>query len=193
MKTKRILMIAFVMLFVLSIGSVAMAATASPSATTVWTDGTNQVESITVAPAASVAAMNNAVADYIAANFPDGSQEATLLSVDVTFKAGTVFPIWTNFNVAGVKVGDEFLVVHQKADGTIETLIGTVPANGVVRVLVSSASPFSIVKVVSAGSTDDGMTLPKTGDQNSSIPAVLLLCVSLVLAAVVGKKLINVK
>lgn len=117
----------------------------------------------------------------ITAEIPEGAK-----SVDVTIK------------VDGIKVGDTVLVLHQKADGTWESLNARVEKDGEVIATFTSFSPVVIAKVdakatdntvndtVSGDAADNNTvegedaegTSPKTGAPVSVLPALALVCVA---------------
>lgn len=120
-------------------------------------------------------AVENGTADVlgivdITAEIPEGAD-----SVDVTIKAD------------GIKAGDTILVLHQKADGTWESLPARVEKDGEVIATFTSFSPVAIVKVeaptvstgdVAESDTETGATSPKDGAPVSALPALALVCVA---------------
>lgn len=146
---------------------------------TVLVDGKESTGSLSVA-----AASDAKVAEAKAAAAQVSSKAAVLEVVDVNF-SGSFSKITIPFNVKNVVAGQNIVVLHQKADGTWETITPDKVENGKVTVTFTSLSPVAFV--VADGSA---VVSPKTGDV--AVPFVALLAVVAVAgAAVAGKKAFN--
>ncbi len=188
MKAKKITALAVAMVLLLSLSGVALAAGSASGSTGGSTSSVVTVDSISSLSSTTERALTQAAQDYIAANYP-GYVAETLLSVDikVTRLSGSG-SVTLSLNVAGARVGDRILVIHQKSDGSIEIVPAVVLGDGVIQFTLSSFSPISIVRV----STADALAarkLPKTGDQSTAAPMALLLMAGLLTLAVCGKAL----
>ena len=91
------------------------------------------------------------------------SAEADVVAV-VDVKLGTAMPeggIVLKLDVDGVKAGDNVVLLHQKADGTWETILPYTVLDGVVYAHFTSLSPVAIVKLpVVASATPAVPTTP---------------------------------
>lgn len=98
--------------------------------------------------------------------------------VDVDF-AGEISEggLKVTFNLEGVKAGENIVLLHQKHDGTWETIIPDSVGDGEITATFTSLSPVAIVKVevpkTEAGT--DGEKAPKTGVL-PVLPAAALVC-----------------
>ena len=95
--------------------------------------------------------------------------------VEVSLPAGVTMPaegLAITFDVDGIVAGDHIYLLHQKADGTWETITPSKVADGKVTATFTSLSPVAIVKVV------DEATSPKTGAPLAVAPIVALVCVA---------------
>lgn len=95
--------------------------------------------------------------------------------VDVSLPSGVKMPtggIEITFDVDGVVAGDKIYLLHEKADGTWETITPSKVADGKVTAKFTSLSPVAIVKVV------DNAASPKTGAPFMMAPIVALVCVA---------------
>ncbi|MEA5060784.1 MAG: hypothetical protein VB049_12270 [Candidatus Pelethousia sp.] len=120
--------------------------------------------------------------DYIAAVYGAKYKADTLLSINLVVTRKDNAPATISLNVAGVKLGDIILVVHERADGTMEIVPGKVLANGVVEFTLARFSPVSFIRVASKDASS-AQTLPKTGADAAAAPGALLLTASLVCLA----------
>lgn len=183
MKAKKIIALVMVMTMVFAISGVALAVP-SPGGSTV-VDTSSNVTSISISTV-SDSARADLQAAAVEAFGATGTE--TLLVVDLTVNRapGATGPVTVSLNVGGVKLGDTIYVVHQKADGSIEIVRATVTADGVVQFTLSSFSPISIIKVAAGA---PGPKMPKTGDNTTAVPMVMLLVACVAALAVSGKAL----
>lgn len=146
---------------------------------TVLVDGKESTGSLSVA-----AASDAKVAEAKAAAAQVSSKATVLEVVDVNF-SGSFSKITIPFNVKNVVAGQNIVVLHQKADGTWETITPDKVENGKVTVTFSSLSPVAFVVA-------DGKAVvsPKTGDAAVPFVAVIAI-VAFAGAAVAGKKAFN--
>ena len=148
-----------------AMGSVSTKATAvTPDGTSVTVTVT-AVESKTIVEAATTQAAEAVKGGTVlgivdvTAEIPEGAQ-----SVDVTL------------TVDGIKKGDSIVVLHQKADGTWETLASKVEKDGEVIATFTSFSPVVVVKAAATETSQtEGLTSPKDGDPVSVLPVLAIL------------------
>ncbi len=93
--------------------------------------------------------------------------------VDVKLPAGNIPAegISITFNVDGIVAGDKLYILHEKADGTWETINPTKVEDGKVTATFKSLSPVAIVKTVAQA------TSPQTGVAVVA-PLVALVCLA---------------
>ncbi len=114
-----------------------------------------------------------------------GSNAVILNVVDVNFSE-SFKSITIPFNLKNVKANDKIVVLHQKADGTWETITPDKVEDGKVTATFTSLSPVAFV----TGGSAAAVKSPKTGD--IAVPFVAILAVvSLAGSALVGKKSLN--
>ena len=148
-----------------AMGSVSTKATAvTPDGTSVTVTVT-AVESKTIVEAATTQAAEAVKGGTVlgivdvTAEIPEGAQ-----SVDVTL------------TVDGIKKGDSIVVLHQKADGTWETLASKVEKDGEVIATFTSFSPVVVVKAAATETSQtEVLTSPKDGDPVSVLPVLAIL------------------
>lgn len=167
MKAKKMLALVVAMIMVMAIANVALAV-GSPSGSTTPTPVNLETPS-----SSAVAAMTDAADNYVTQKYGSDYVAETLASYDISLQSGASSGTIT-LNVAGVRAGDIILVIHQKADGSIEIIPATVLANGVISFYMGSFSPISIVRVAQAGAASAD-TMYKTGDTTSAATMVLLI------------------
>lgn len=113
-----------------------------------------------------------------------GALDVTLnLTAEEIAKGATV-----TLKVAGVSDNYEYVVYHQKADGTWEVLDATVLGDGTLSVKLTSLSPLVVVKAGevdsddnnddSADSTDGVVVSPKTGETFPVAGMMLVICLA---------------
>lgn len=125
------------------------------------------VTTVTTTDAAALVAEANKVAD-----------KAFIASiVDITAPAGSTVTVK---GVSNVWAGQKVLVLHKKADGTIETIVPSKVADHEVTFTSSTFSPFAIVVDTTA------TTSPKTRDIVVAMSIIAMM--ALAGAAVAGKK-----
>lgn len=134
----------------------------------------------------SVAAANETVVEEAKAQATAivGKKATVLQVVDVIFPK-EFKSITIPFNIVNVKEGDNIVALHQKADGSWESITPDKVDNGKVTVTFTSLSPVAFVAA-------DGATVksPKTGDV--TVPFVAIIAVlAFAGAAVTGKKVFN--
>ena len=113
-----------------------------------------------------------------------GSDAVVLDVVDVNFSE-SFSTITIPFNLKNVKAGDKIVALHQKADGTWETITPDKVEDGKVTVTFTSLSPVAFVAGEAAA-----VKSPKTGDV--AVPFVAIIAViALAGSALVGKKSFN--
>ena len=110
------------------------------------------------------------------------SAKASVLEVVEVSYDGSFSKLTIPFNVRNVVAGQKILVLHQKTDGTWETIIPDKVENGKVTVTFTSLSPVAFVAVDGAV-----VTSPKTADAPIAVIAVMAV-VALAGAAAAGKK-----
>jgi hypothetical protein len=101
-----------------------------------------------------------------------GLASAPFAYVDVKvegYKEGT--PVTVPFNLVNVVAGDNILVLHQKADGTWETIVPDKVEDGKVIVSFTSLSPVVFVR----GTAAPAVASPKTGDVVAMFAAITLI------------------
>ena len=97
--------------------------------------------------------------------------------VDVTADLKGAKSVDVTFSVAGVKAGENIVVLHQKADGKWETLPIVKVEDGKVTATFTSFSPVVVVKAKAAASNGtEGATSPKDGAPVSALPVLAMLC-----------------
>lgn len=112
---------------------------------------------------------NGTVLQVVEVSFPDSFSKITV-----------------PFNLTNVKAGDSIVVLHQKKDGTWETITPDKVEDGKVTVTFTSLSPVAFV----TGSAAGGVKSPKTND--AAVPFVAVMAVVAIAgAAVAGKKAFN--
>lgn len=130
-------------------------------------------------------------------------QTAPVAAVDVNLEGSGVSesnPVTVTFQVPGVNANDAITLVHKKADGTWETIVGTA-GNGTVTATFTSFSPVAFVRtgVAPAQTTETTQTTnvtqtsaatpavnntnarvnPKTGDESAWLVMLFgMLCVA---------------
>ena len=114
-----------------------------------------------------------------AAKAVDADAKATVLTVvDISLPEGTVIDpekgVDITIKAEGVKAGDNIILLHQKADGTWETITPSSVKDGVIVANFKSLSPVAIVKVEAPATTADG-TAPKAGVV-TVLPFAALVC-----------------
>ena len=188
MKAKKITALAVAIVLALSLSGFALAGSSPSGSTGGSTSPVVVVDSIGPLSSGTERALTQAAQDHIAANYPGYAVE-TLLSVDikVTRLSGSG-SITLSLNVAGARVGDRILVIHQKPGGDIEIVPAVVLDDGVIQFSLSSFSPISIVRVSSADAVA-ARRLPKTGDQATAAPMVLLLMAGFLTLVICSKAL----
>ncbi len=200
METKRTaaLIVALVMVFALS--SVAFAAVASPTGSTVVQTSDN-VRSVSTAPLPEAAriVLEQAANDFVAEEMGVDSVFEPLLAIYLAVQRSDNGAASITLNVAGVQIGDVVLVVIRNADGTIETVYAAVLENGVIELELEDFDGCDIVigKIVPNGAAvstnvaGSAVTMPMTGGGFSAAPMALLLVCCLAVMAVCGKALIK--
>jgi hypothetical protein len=102
-----------------------------------------------------------------------GLESAPFAYVDVNvegYKEGT--PVTVPFNLVNVVAGESILVLHQKADGTWETIVPDKVEDGKVIVSFTSLSPVVFVRGAAAPAV---AASPKTGDVVALFAAITLV------------------
>lgn len=188
MKAKKIVALVVAMVMVFALSSVALAIPSPTGSNVAGTSGNVQNIEVKSISATKQADLTEAASSYIASQFGADYVADTLLALDLVVTRTDDKPVTISLNVAGVNVGDNILVIHEKADGSKEIVRAKVLANGVVEFTLSSFSPISIVKVAPKGATGSP-TMPKTGDNATAVPMVLLLVGCVAAMAVCGKAL----
>jgi LPXTG-motif cell wall-anchored protein len=95
-----------------------------------------------------------------------GITDPVFTQVDVSvvgYQQGT--PITITFNLHNVLAGDSLVILHQKQDGTWETIIPDKVEDGKVTVSFTSLSPVAFIKLSNA-TTTSAIKAPKTADTN---------------------------
>lgn len=180
MKAMKRLALVLAAVMVLAVSSVAFAA-ASPSGSSVISVSDVDLGRVSSADAAQ---LESAAADYVARVYGEKFAAEELATYDLIAKsAGTI-----TLNVAGVKAGDNIIVIHKKADGTIEIIPATVLANGVISFYMGSFSPISIVRVADAEAVKANK-MYKTGDATNAAAMVLMVVSCGVVMMACGKAL----
>lgn len=143
------------------------------------------VDGVATTGKVSVAEASEAKEAEAAAQAKAISAKASVLEVvEVSFD-GSFKKITIPFNVKNVVAGQNIVVLHQKADGTWETITPDKVENGKVTATFTSLSPVAFVAVDGAA-----VTSPKTADAYAAAIAMVAV-VSLAGAAVAGKKAFN--
>jgi hypothetical protein len=115
-----------------------------------------------------------------------GITDPVFAQVDVSvigYQQGT--PITITFNLNNILAGDSLLILHQKPDGTWETIIPDKVEDGKVTATFTSLSPVAFVKLSDANFAST-LLAPKTEDTNwqtvmiVGISALMLGCTILV-------------
>jgi hypothetical protein len=117
-----------------------------------------------------------------------GYASAPFAYVDVNvegYKAGT--PVTVPFNLVNVVAGDNIVVLHQKADGTWETIIPDKVEDGKVTVSFTSLSPVVFVR----GTVAPAVASPKTGSEDFVPFAAIILVAAFGVGAIARKKAIR--
>lgn len=144
---------------VLAMGMTAFAAEGSGSAVADAKDVTTNTAGVVVTPTTK-----KAVADAKdqAAAINTNANVLAVINVQYAGKipAGGVL---VTLNVAGVKKGDNIVLLHQKADGTWERINPTEVGDGYVAAIFKDLSPVAIVKLPANSSAATTGTSPKTG------------------------------
>lgn len=112
-----------------------------------------------------------------------GKNAVVLQVVDVNF-AESFKSITIPFNLKNVKANDKIVALHQKADGTWETITPDKVEDGKVTVTFTSLSPVAFV------TGDVAVKSPKTGDMTVPFVAIIAV-VALAGSALVSKKSFN--
>lgn len=188
MKAKKVIVLIAVMATALSLSGVALALPSPMGSSVVGTSANVEKVEIKSISATKEKALVQAANDYIGAHYGSAYAADTLLSVNLVVTRKDDQPATISLNVAGVKLGDTILIVHEKASGSLEIVPGKVLANGVVEFTLSSFSPISIIRV-SLGDAVAARTLPKTGDSAAAAPMALLLAACIAALAACAKAL----
>lgn len=153
MKKGLALLLSVVM--VLAMGMTAFAASPGTTSKDVTSD-TKGVTVTNVAQQTVTAAKNQAAAINKNAN--------VLAVVDVKY-AGTIPAggVAITLYAAGVKKGDNIVLLHQKADGTWEQIKPSIVGDGYVTAVFTNLSPVAIVKLPAGSTAATTGTSPKTG------------------------------
>jgi hypothetical protein len=117
-----------------------------------------------------------------------GLASAPFAYVDVNvegYTAGT--PVTVPFNLVNVVAGDSILVLHQKADGTWETIIPDKVEDGKVTVSFTSLSPVVFVR----GTAAPAVASPKTGAEDIVPFAAIILVAAFGVGAIARKRAIR--
>lgn len=111
---------------------------------------------------------------------------ATILQVvEVNYTGNPFRTITIPFNLSNVVAGQNIVVLHQKHDGTWETITPDKVENGLVTVTFTSLSPVAFAQI-----SGTAVKSPKTGDV--AVPFVAVIAFAAVAgAAVAGKKAFN--
>lgn len=113
-----------------------------------------------------------------------GANAVVLKVVDVNFSEGFK-TITISFSLKNVKANDKIVALHQKADGSWETITPDKVEDGKVTVTFNSLSPVAFVTGEAAA-----VKSPKTGDM--TVPFVAIIAViALAGSALVSKKSFN--
>ena len=112
-----------------------------------------------------------------------GANAVVLKVVDVNFSEGFK-TITISFSLKNVKANDKIVALHQKADGSWETITPDKVEDGKVTVTFTSLSPVAFV------TGDVAVKSPKTGDMTVPFVAIIAV-VALAGSALVSKKSFN--
>ncbi len=134
------------------------------------TDTTTEVKNAAAAQATAVA----------------GADAKVLTVVDVNYVGGSFKSITVPFNLRNVVAGQKVICLHQKHDGSWESITPDKVENGKVTVTFTSLSPVAFVVTGSAA----GVASPKTADGVAAAVAVFAV-VAFAGAAFTGKKAFN--
>ena len=94
--------------------------------------------------------------------------------------------ITVRLSVPAVKKTSNVAVLHWKANGTVETLGFSVPADGKIDINIGSFSKVAVL--VSATASSVGATSPKTGESSMAELAMVIGFIALTGAVVVNRK-----
>lgn len=192
MKAKKVVALVVAMVMVFALSSVALAIPSPTGSNVAGTSGNVSKVEVKSISATKQADLEKAATDYIATQFGSDYVADTLLSMDLVVTRTDDKPVTLSLNVAGVNVGDNILVIHEKADGSKEIIPAKVLTSGVIEFTLNSFSPIIIVKVAAKGATGSP-AMPKTGDSTTAVPMVLLLVGCVAALAVCGKALRKAK
>lgn len=143
----------------------------STKATAVTPDGNSITVTVTSVESKSIVE----VANNQAAKIVKGGTVLGIVDVTAEIPAGAQ-SVDVTLTVDGIKKGDNVIVLHQKADGTWETLASKVEKDGEVTATFTSFSPVVIVKAAATTSAEtEGLTSPKDGDPVSVLPVLAIL------------------
>lgn len=159
-------------LMVLAMGTTAFAA-GSPNSgsnsgntgSTSTTPSTSQGTAIGNATNTKITQVSEAVADSAKRVASVVSPDAQVMAVvDVTYDG--VIPaggVQISFSLAGVQAGDNYVLLHQLADGRWEKITPDSIENGMIKATFTSLSPVAFVKIPSA----QNVPAPGTNDANN--------------------------
>lgn len=189
-------------LMVLAMGTTAFAAGSPSSGSNSGTPSTNQGPAIGNAANTTITQVSDAVTDAAGKVAAIVSPDAQVTAVvDVTY-AGVIPPegVQISFSLAGVQAGDNYVLLHQLADGRWERITPDSIENGVIKATFTSLSPVAFVKlpkqdssntnttgttirpsgVIGTSSTAAGTAAgsPRTGAALPVLPVLAMICVA---------------
>lgn len=189
-------------LMVLTMGTTAFAAGSPSSGSNSGTPSTNQGPAIGNATNTTITQVSDAVIDAAGSVAAIVSPDAQVTAVvDVTY-AGVIPPegVQISFSLAGVQAGDNYVLLHQLADGRWEQITPDSIENGVIKATFTSLSPVAFLKlpkqdssntnttgttirpsgVTSTSSTAAGTAAgsPRTGAPLPILPVLAMICVA---------------
>lgn len=182
-------------LMVLAMGTTALAAGSPTSGSNSGTSSTNQGPAIGNATNTAITQVSDAVADAAGRVAAIVSPDAQVTAVvDVTYD-GVIPPegVQISFSLGDVQAGDNYVILHQLADGSWEQITPDSIENGVIKATFTSLSPVAFVKlpktngtvtrpsgITSTSNTAAGASAgsPRTGAALPVLPVLAMICVA---------------
>lgn len=155
-------------------------------------DGTEVAVTVEQSVVESVKTEAAAEATKAAAAVSADTKATVLAVVEINLLTGTTMPeggLTLTISAEGIKAGDNVVLLHQKADGTWETIVPSEVKDGAVVATFKSLSPVAIVELetpaTTAGTDTPAETAPKAG-ASLVLPVAALVCAAG--ATVCGRK-----
>lgn len=120
----------------------------------------------------------------VAATVSANTKATVLAVVEINLTEGEIPEggLTLTIKADGIKAGANIVLLHQKADGTWETIVPSAVKDGAIVATFTSFSPVAIVELVTPATTD---TAPKAG-ASLVLPLAALVCAAG--ATVCGRK-----